>query len=187
MYIHVKARGSVLHSVRAPFDLYGTGSCGSFNFRRTARAVTRLYDQAFQSSGIRSTQFSILVAVAKTQPASIGALSAVLIIDSTTLTRSLGRLEKVGILSVSARGAKRQRFVSLTPKGEKLLADSLPAWRAAQERFVQAMGSEYWAHLRSELERLAHVAVQLESSQPEPVLGLGPSGPAPSFLPEKKA
>ena len=182
-----RARGSILQSIRAPFDLYGTGSCGSFNFRRTARAVTRLYDQAFQSSGIRSTQFSILVAVAKIQPASIGALSSVLIIDSTTLTRSLGRLKKDGILSVSARGAKRQRFVNLTSKGEKLLADSLPAWRAAQERFVQAMGSECWVHLRSELERLAHVAVQLESSQPEPVLALGPSGPAPSFLPEKKA
>jgi DNA-binding MarR family transcriptional regulator len=156
-----------LQSDRAPLDLYGTGSCGSFNFRRTARAVTRLYDQAFQSSGIRSTQFSILVAVAKTQPTSISALSSVLIIDSTTLTRSLGLLKKEGILTVSARGPKRQRFVNLTPKGEKLLADSLPAWRAAQERFVQAMGSEYWVHLRAELERLAHVAVRLESSAQE--------------------
>jgi DNA-binding MarR family transcriptional regulator len=153
---------------RSQFDLYGTGSCGSFNFRRTARAVTRLYDQAFQSCGIRSTQFSILVAVAKTQPTSIRALSSVLIIDSTTLTRSLSRLKKDGLLTVSERAAKRQRFVSLTPKGEKLLADSLPAWRAAQERFVQAMGSEYWVNLRSELERLAHVAMRLESLEPEP-------------------
>lgn len=152
---------------RSQLDLYGTGSCGSFNFRRTARAVTRLYDQAFQSCGLRSTQFSILVAVAKMQPKSIGVLSSVLIIDSTTLTRSLGRLQKDGLLTVSPRAARRQRFVSLTPKGEKLLADSLPAWRAAQERFVQAMGAEYWVNLRSELERLAQVAVQLESSQRE--------------------
>ena len=152
---------------RSQFDLYGTGSCGSFNFRRTARAVTRLYDQAFQSCGLRSTQFSILVAVAKTQPKSIGALSSVLIIDSTTLTRSLGRLQKDGLLTVSPRAARRQRFVSLTPKGERLLSDSLPAWRAAQDRFVQAMGAEYWVNLRSELDRLAQVAVQLESSQRE--------------------
>jgi len=157
-----------LQSDRSQLDLYGTGSCGSFNFRRTARAVTCLYDQAFQSCGIRSTQFSILVAVAKTQPTSVGTLSSVLIIDSTTLTRSLNRLKKDGLLAVSARAAKRQRFVSLTPKGEKLLADSLPTWRAAQERFVRAMGSEYWVNLRSELERLAHVAVQLESLEPGP-------------------
>jgi DNA-binding MarR family transcriptional regulator len=62
----------------------------------------------------------------------------------------------------------RQRFVRLTPKGVKLLADSLPAWRAAQERFVQAMGSEYWLNLRAELERLAQVAGKLESEGEEP-------------------
>jgi DNA-binding MarR family transcriptional regulator len=168
MYIHVKLRGSILQPDRLELDLYGTGYCGSLNFRRTARAVTRLYDQAFQSAGIRSTQFSILVAVAKAQPSSIGALSSVLIIDSTTLTRSLKRLQKEGVLTVSPRGAMRQRFVRLTPKGVKLLADSLPAWRAAQERFVQAMGSEYWLNLRAELERLAQVAGKLESEGEEP-------------------
>ena len=59
-------------------NLNGTGSCASFNFRRTARAVTRLYDQAFEPFGIRSTQFTILVGIAKTQPTSISALADVL-------------------------------------------------------------------------------------------------------------
>jgi DNA-binding MarR family transcriptional regulator len=172
MYIHVKVARLILEPSRV-VDLYGTGYCGSLNFRRTARAVTRLYDQAFQSSGIRSTQFSILVAVAKTQPTSIGALSSVLVIDSTTLTRSLKRLQREGVLTVSPRAVKRQRFVSLTSKGEQLLADSLPAWRAAQERFVQALGSQYWLNLREELERLAQVAVKLESEGPEPKSGAG--------------
>ena len=62
-------------------DLTGTGYCASFNFRRTARAVTQLYDAALQESGIRSTQFAILVGIAKNQPVSIGALAEVLIID----------------------------------------------------------------------------------------------------------
>src|ERR1700730_1269213 len=168
MYIHVKVARFLLPSDRVPLDLYGTGYCGSLNFRRTARAVTRLYDQAFQSSGIRSTQFSILVAVAKTQPTSIGVLSSTLVMDSTTLTRSLRRWQRQGVLTVSPRAAKRQRFVCLTPKGEKLLADSLPSWRAAQERFVRALGSEYWLNLRAELERLAQVAVKLESEAQEP-------------------
>ena len=168
MYIHVKLGAPFLTPDPLELDLYGTGYCGSLNFRRTARAVTRLYDQAFQSAGIRSTQFSILVAIAKAQPTSIGALSAILVIDSTTLTRSLRRLQKEGVVTVSPRGVKRQRFVSLTPKGVNLLADSLPAWRAAQERFVQAMGSEYWLNLRAELERLAQVAVNLESEGEPP-------------------
>ena len=85
----------------AKLDLTGTGHCGSFNFRRTARAVTRLYDAALQESGIRSTQFAILVGIAKTQPVAIGKLGEVLVVDGTTLTRSLRLLKKEGLVAIS--------------------------------------------------------------------------------------
>ena len=75
-------------------DLTGTGYCASFNFRRTARAVTRMYDAAMQESGIRSTQFAILVGIAKNQPIAIGALGSILVIEQTTLTRSLQLLRR---------------------------------------------------------------------------------------------
>jgi len=143
-------------------DLNGTGYCASFNFRRTARAVTSLYDMALEETGIRSTQFAILVGIAKNQPVSMGALADVLVIDSTTLTRSLRLLEKEGLVAISNRAAMRQRFLTITAKGKRTLARSLPAWRAAHARFVATIGSAYWIELRSELERLAHVAVDLE-------------------------
>ena len=146
-------------------DLNGTGYCASLNFRRTTRAVTRLYDMALQESGIRSTQFAILVGIAKNNPISIGALADILVIDGTTLTRSLRLLRKEGLVVISNRAAMRQRFLTITVKGEHTLARSLPAWRKAQERFVAAIGSEYWLELRIELERLAQVAVNLEKPE----------------------
>jgi DNA-binding MarR family transcriptional regulator len=145
-------------------NLDGTGSCASFNFRRAARAVTSLYDRAFEPFGIRSTQFSILVGIAKTQPTSISALSDLLVIDRTTLTRSLRLLKNQGLLSVSDPSTKRQRFLTLTSKGERTLATSLPAWRKAQDRFVQSLGPDYWTNFRNELEKLAHIALSLEDS-----------------------
>jgi DNA-binding MarR family transcriptional regulator len=150
-----------------PLDLSGTGYCGSFNLRKTARAVTRLYDMALQKSGMRSTQFAILVGIAKDQPVSIGALANTLVMDSTTLTRSLGLLQKDGLVTLSDRAAMRQRFLTITAKGKRALARSLPAWRKAQEQFVATVGPEQWVELRSELERLARVAVNLE--QPKKV------------------
>ena len=146
-------------------DLNGTGYCASFNFRRTARAVTGLYDMALRETGVRSTQFAILVGIAKNQPVSMGALADVLVIDRSTLTRSLRLLRKEGLVVISNRAAMRQRFLTITAKGEHTLARSLPAWRKAQERFVAAIGSEYWLELRSELERLAQVAVNLEKPE----------------------
>jgi DNA-binding MarR family transcriptional regulator len=148
-----------------PLDLHGTGYCASFNLRKTSRAVTRLYDAALQETGIRSTQFAILVGILKEQPVAIGALADVLVMDGTTLTRSLRLLQKEGLIAISSRAAMRQRFLTVTAKGESVLARSLPAWRKAQERFVAAVGSEYWLDLRNELERLAHLAVELEKPQ----------------------
>jgi len=148
-----------------PLDLHGTGYCASFNLRKTSRAVTRLYDAALQETGIRSTQFAILVGIAKEQPVAIGTLADVLVMDGTTLTRSLRLLQKEGLIAISSRAAMRQRFLTVTAKGQSVLARSLPAWRKAQERFVAAVGSEYWLDLRNELERLAHLAVELEKPQ----------------------
>lgn len=144
------------------FDLTGTGYCASFNFRRTARAVTMLFDNALQKTGIRSTQFAILTAIAKIQPVSISRISEVLVIDRTTLTRSLKLLEKDGLLAISPRGTMRQRFLSLTSKGEKALAVAIPEWRKIQQNFVDKIGSNHWTELRSELEDLAKLAVSLE-------------------------
>jgi DNA-binding MarR family transcriptional regulator len=146
-------------------DLTGTGYCASFNFRRTARAVTQLYDAALQRSGLRSTQFAILVGIAKKQPVSISALAELLTIDQTTLTRSLWLLKKERLITISERSTMRQRFVEVTSKGERALARCLPLWRKAHKEFVTTIGAGYWTDLRNELERLAHVAVGLEKSK----------------------
>src|SRR5258707_11654418 len=144
-------------------DLSGTGSCAAFNFRRTARAVTRLYALGLEPSGLRATQFAILTAIAKFQPVSVSRIGEILVLDQTTLTRSLRLLQKQGLLEVSRRSARRQRFVTLTDSGVKALALAVPLWRAVQAKFLSGMGKDYWSVLRSGLERLARDAVQMES------------------------
>lgn len=149
-------------STLATLDLSGTGLCASFNFRRAARAVTRLYDQAFQPFGITSTQFSLLVALAKTQPSSITQLADLLVADRTTLTRSLGLMQKQGLLTISPRSVKRQRFLNLTDEGEKLLARVLPVWRNVQEHFLQRIGPGQWCQFQNKLETLSKAASNLD-------------------------
>ena len=151
-----------MSSTLANLDLSGTGLCASFNFRRTSRAVTRLYDQAFQPFGITSTQFSVLIALAKTQPSSITHLADILVADRTTLTRSLGLMQKQRLLTISRRSTKRQRFLNLTEEGEKVLARVLPVWRKVQEQFVQSIGSDHWRKLQAELETLSKAASNLD-------------------------
>ena len=163
MYIQVKMNAKTMRRSRAMPNLEGTTACASFVLRKTARAVTRLYDLAFQEFGIRSTQFTILVGVAKTQPISISGLSELLLIDPTTLTRTLQRLKKDALIQISARSKMRQRFVTLTENGRETLARSLPSWRNAQKRFLDIAGAELWTAMRHELERLARATSMLEN------------------------
>jgi len=152
------------------FDLTGTGYCASFNFRRASRAITALYDNALQESGIRSTQFAILTAVAKSQPVSISTISEILIMDATTLTRSLDLLRKQGLITISPRAKMRQRFLNLTLEGEKTLSRAIPLWREIQQKFeAKAGGSDRWRTLRSELESLAKLAASMEENKSEQV------------------
>lgn len=116
-----------------------------------------MYDTAMQESGVRSTQFALLVAIAKIQPVAMGALAEVLSIDRTTLSRSLRLLQKERMITISRRSEMRQRFLELTPAGEKALQHSLPLWREAHAKFVAALGPDYWLAMRSELERLARL------------------------------
>jgi DNA-binding MarR family transcriptional regulator len=150
--------------ILANLDLTGTGYCASLNFRRTSRMVTRMYDIAMQESGVRSTQFALLVGIAKLQPVTMGALAQILMLDRSTLTRSLRLLEKERMIEISKRAAMRQRFLKLTHSGEKALQRSLPLWRAAHARFVEAVGADYWLKLKNELELIAKSKIMAELS-----------------------
>ena len=150
--------------ILANLDLTGTGYCASLNFRRTSRIVTRLYDTVMQESGVRSTQFAILVGIAKLQPVAMGTLANVLMLDSSTLTRSLRLLQKERMIEISKRSQMRRRFLKLTLSGQKALQRSLPLWRAAHERFLAEVGADYWLKLRDELETIAKSAMMTDLS-----------------------
>jgi DNA-binding MarR family transcriptional regulator len=147
-----------------PFlDLSGTSGCAAYQFRRTSRAVARLYDTALAPSGIRSTQFALLTAIAKLQPVAISRVAEILVIDLTTMTRSLKLLQKEGLVQIAPRGARRQRLLTLTSKAEKALAAAVPLWREMQARFLAELGRK-WPDFREGLEHAAQVAVTLETA-----------------------
>ena len=75
---------------------------GTRRLRRASRAVTQLYDGALQASGLKATQFTLLVAAARLKAAPVSRMAEVLVMDRTTLTRNLKPLVKDGLLAVEA-------------------------------------------------------------------------------------
>lgn len=139
-------------------DLTGTAACAAFNLKRASRAVSQLYDAGLQGVGLRSTQFAILVATAKTQPVAVGKLALITRMDQTTMTRNLALMARDGLIDVPRRGAKREKLVRLTAAGERALARAVPVWRVLQERLVGAFGAAKWRQMRAELDSLSGAA-----------------------------
>jgi DNA-binding MarR family transcriptional regulator len=96
--------------------------------RRTARTVTRLYDEALRPSGLTGPQFGLLVAVRVLGPVSLTRLAAGSDADRTTLTRNLKLLARDGFVHVETGRDQRTRQVGLTDKGREALARALPLW-----------------------------------------------------------
>ncbi len=84
-------------------------TCACLNVRKAARAVTQLYDEVLQPSGLRATQFNLLVAIALAGEAPVTRLADALVMDRTTLTRNLKPLESQGLITIEA-GTDRRVF-----------------------------------------------------------------------------
>lgn len=118
-----------------PFELTHEvrDSCLCLHVQRAARAVARRFDEAMRPFGLTNGQFSLMMALNRPEPPSVGDLSALLAMDRTTATANLKPLERRGLVKVRIDAAdKRGRRLSLTPAGRAVLATAVPAWKRAQ-------------------------------------------------------
>jgi DNA-binding MarR family transcriptional regulator len=133
--------------------------CACRNLRRTARAVTQLYDETLRPSGLRITQFTLLVAVGLSEPVPITRLADALDLDRTTLARDLKLLTEHGLVEITAGEDRRMRVVRLTSQGREAVGRAYPLWQRAQARIVEGSGPDRWQAVASGLEEVAALAV----------------------------
>lgn len=122
--------------------------CACGNLRQAARAVTQFYDRFFESTGLRSTQWSLLVRIYMDSPVAVGELAERLLMDQTTVTRNIGILKKLDYISVDKEaGDARRKAIALTESGRQKLREALPRWEEAQARIERGLGEERFVEL----------------------------------------
>ena len=133
--------------------------CACANLRRTARAVTRMYNQELRASGLELTQFTLLMALNITGETTQGELGNLLALDTTTLTRTLRLLKKRGWIGVKAGDDRRQRLLRLTAAGRLKLQQSRPYWESAQRRLQRGLGEPSWSQMGGLLAEVTRASV----------------------------
>ena len=142
-----------------------TDSCTCSELRRAARAVTLLYDNAFRSSGLLSTQLGLLHVSYKSDSIRISHLAKELGMDRTTLTRNLSVLQRQGFIKISSGKDNRTRIVTITNKGRTTIAKAIPLWNDVQNKVKEQMGETLWNELMVNLSQFVKVADQLNETK----------------------
>jgi DNA-binding MarR family transcriptional regulator len=121
--------------------------CACANLRRTARAVTRMYNLELRATGLELTQFTLLMALNLTGETTQGNLGKLLALDTTSLTRMLRLLTKRGWIGAKAGDDRRQRLLRLTSSGRQKFQQSQPHWERAQRRLQKGLGLATWSQM----------------------------------------
>jgi DNA-binding MarR family transcriptional regulator len=128
-------------------------ACLCFHMQRAARALARVFDEAFRPIDLTNGQFSLMMSLSRGEPKPMGRIADVLAMDRTTLTAALKPLTRRGLVSVTVDpDDKRSRLLTLTPAGRALLAEALPIWRrthAAVERQLAGDADRLRADLKT--------------------------------------
>jgi DNA-binding MarR family transcriptional regulator len=129
-------------------------TCACFKVRKAARAITKLYEEVLRPSGLRATQFSLLMATRVMGPVTVLNLAQVTVMDRTTLTRNLQILEKRGLITIKPGEDRREREVTLTAAGIEVLTKAVPLWEEAQNRVKKGLGEEKLHNLLCDLSEM---------------------------------
>jgi DNA-binding MarR family transcriptional regulator len=128
--------------------------CVGFRVRKLNRMVTAIYDGALASVGLKTSQFSVLVAVANRDQARPSQLTKLLQMDESTLSRNVERMCARGWLRLERDDDRRSHLIEVTDKGKALIRKCLPAWQQAQEEVSQRLGADSVSALRAALRKL---------------------------------
>jgi DNA-binding MarR family transcriptional regulator len=131
--------------------------CPGFRVRQASRVLAKLYDDELRPLGLQHSQLPILAALAVfgEQGAPMSALALALVLDPTTLSRSVRPLEKAGLARV-ARSPKdgRARILFLTAAGERTIKLVFPAWERVLKQVQRILGASALADLHARLDQV---------------------------------
>lgn len=137
-----------------------SNQCVCTAVRKADRAVFRFYESALSPTGVSLTQFSILRQLQKMGPTPLSRLAEALVMERTSLYRTIRPLEARHALLIEGNKQRKVRIATLTPEGEKLIEAVTPVWARAQTQIIRQLGKDTWAALSTTLNTLTTLVTE---------------------------
>ena len=127
-----------------------------FHFSQILARRTRALNERLRPYGLDYSRWRVLAVLQEHSGATMGRLADLTSVDRTTLTRTLGLMEKAGLVERRERESDRRSLaISLTAKGRRLFERILPLALLETGRALTGFSSEEIGALRERLKRMA--------------------------------
>jgi len=126
--------------------------CSSLKIRQLSRRVSRHFDHIVASTGLKTTQYSLLSNIVDLEPIRPGDLADRMEMDASTLTRNLQPLVAQGWVVVAPGDDGRSRIVVATGSGRDKRAAAKREWKRAQLALNERIGEARVARLHALIE-----------------------------------
>ena len=129
-------------------------ACTAARIRKVSRLVSHIFDQYLEPHGLTVTQFGVLGHIKADDGVDIGTLAERMVIDPTSLTRTIRPLERQGLIRLEPDpNDRRHRRLSLTEAGRLRHGEARAGWARGQGEIVERVGADEAAALNSMLDR----------------------------------
>jgi DNA-binding MarR family transcriptional regulator len=128
-----------------------------------------LMDRLIAPFGLLSSQLPILAATAmfRDSGATMSRLAQVLLMDRTTLTRSIRPLERARLLRVArSPDDARTKIVVVTRAGERMIVAIFPVWEHVLTQIKKSAGAEMLTELHARLDQVIALSAIAEHDLP---------------------
>jgi DNA-binding MarR family transcriptional regulator len=119
-----------------PFD-----HCLNFAAGALSRAITQLAEAAFGEVGLSPSHAYLLIQVSDRPGIPLGRVAEVMMLDASTLTRLIEKLETKGWVERRANGRSRQLY--LTPAGASRVPVVRQAWADLEAQYIAILGEDH--------------------------------------------
>lgn len=108
--------------------------CYCTQFRRSANALTRIYDDELRPVGLKISQVSLLRGLHRLVEASLTEIANEVALDKTTISRNIKIMIDAGWVDIQSENDARVKLARLSDAGRRKLHEADVYWRRAQQR-----------------------------------------------------
>lgn len=111
------------------------------NLNSFSREVTAFFDDFFKDTGLATSYIELLIKLYTREGLTQKVLAEELNFAPSTITRFIGKLNKMNLITKSREG--REMKIELTPRGKTFAKNALETYQTAEAGLHEALGEKY--------------------------------------------